>query len=223
VDDAGEFEASASTPFCFGRVGAEGVVGLDANDMGISATAGSIEVDGGWWWVVNLSKKRDLLVEEFAGTPPRRVEPRRRHAISTTPITVLVPGVIYTHRIQVAVPEAMLRLADEQRSLSTGTLLAGDLPMLDKDRDVLTAMCIGYLRAFPHRDPRPRTYQEIVDLLGGTWNHTRVRKQIERFREKLTKRDLYFEGPRANDDLAEYLVANRVLTGDDLQRLDAMA
>jgi hypothetical protein len=65
--DGEEFEVSPAQPFVFGRVDGDGVVGLDANDMGISAVAGSLESAWGVWWVVNQSTKRALILEHPTG------------------------------------------------------------------------------------------------------------------------------------------------------------
>lgn len=65
-----EFNAMPEHPFVFGRADADGVVGLDANDMGISATAGSVEWIWGLWWLVNYSRKRRLLLDDGTGDNP---------------------------------------------------------------------------------------------------------------------------------------------------------
>jgi hypothetical protein len=59
-----EFAVGTEGPFVFGRADAEDVVGLNPNDMGISAEAGSVECDGALWWVVNRSRKRPLLLDD---------------------------------------------------------------------------------------------------------------------------------------------------------------
>lgn len=48
-----QFEASEGHPFVFGRADADGVIGLNPEDMGISSVAGSVELTWGVWWVVN--------------------------------------------------------------------------------------------------------------------------------------------------------------------------
>ena len=92
-----EFDASPDQPFVFGRTDGEGVVGLDANDMGISTTAGSVEWIWGLWWLVNYSRKRRLLLDDGTGGQPQRLECGQRFAINVGRLTVLVPGAIYTH------------------------------------------------------------------------------------------------------------------------------
>ena len=51
------------------------------------------------------------------------------------------------------------------------------------------------------------------------WTVVTVRKQIERLKERASRIEVYFEGPHANYDLADYVVANGLLVQDDLARL----
>lgn len=143
-----EFRATQEQPFVFGRSDGDGLVGLDASDMGISAKAGSVEWAWGLWWLVNHSRKRRLLLEDGTGGPPQRLECGQRFAINVQRLTVLVPGAIYTHRIEVLVPEGHLARV-EGRRLTSGTLIAGDLRLSERDKDVLVAMFSGYLEDFP--------------------------------------------------------------------------
>jgi hypothetical protein len=46
-----------------------------------------------------------------------------------------------------------------------------------------------------------------------------VRKQIERLKERLARGGLYLNGPRANDELADHLIGNGLLTAADLSLL----
>ena len=83
---AGEtFSLSPDQPFVFGRADTDDIVGLDANDMGISAEAGSVECAWGLWWVVNRSRKRRLLLDDDGGGVPQRLDSGHRHAISVPP------------------------------------------------------------------------------------------------------------------------------------------
>ncbi len=43
-----------------------------------------------------------------------------------------------------------------------------------------------------------------------------MRKQVERLRTRLSRQGPPLEGPRANYDLAEYLLAHKVIGPDDL-------
>ncbi len=217
-----EFLASTQSPFVFGRTDADGVVGLDANDMGISAVAGSVETAWGVWWVVNQSTKRPLLIEHFGGPSQLRLAPGHRHAATTDRLSVLVPGAIYTHVLEVTLPEAY---AGELRGgvgrLTTGTLTGADVSISERERDALAALCAGYLESFPHRREHPNTYEEAANLLGGPpWSGDKVRKAVERVKARFaTKGEQYFEGPQANYDLAAHLITGGILSGEDLRRL----
>jgi hypothetical protein len=213
-----EFQVGLERPFVFGRADGNGVVGLDASDMGISSIAGSVEWAWGLWWLVNHSRKRRLLLDDGAGSQPQRLECGQRFAINVRRLAVLVPGAIYTHRIEVIIPEADLARVVGNR-ITSGTLLAGELRLSERDKDVLVAMFSGYLETFPHRTMRPRTYQQAAALLGSPWTSVTVRKQIERLKDRAAKVDVYFEGRHANYDLADHLVANGLLVHDDLERL----
>jgi hypothetical protein len=214
-----EFEVTPEQPFVFGRADGEGIVGLDASDMGISAIAGSVEWSWGLWWMVNHSRKRRLLLDDGSGGQPQRLECGQRFAINVRRLAVLVPGAVYTHRIEVIVPESHLARVEGSR-LTSGTLTTGDLRLSERDKDVLVALFSGYLEAFPRRSSRPRTYQQAAGLLGPPWTNVTVRKQIERLKERATRTGVYFEGPHANYDLADFLVSNGLLVPADLARLD---
>ncbi len=206
-------------PFVFGRETTGAVVGLDPQDMGISAVAGSVEWDRGLWWVVNRSAKCHLLLETTVGGAPQRLDSGQAHTISVTPMGILVEGAIRTHRLRVTVPDEELARYRADR-VSSGTLTAADLALSARDRAVLVAVCGGYLQEFPRQQRRPRTYEEAARLLGDPWTKHRVQKQMERLKKRVERRTgRYFEGLRANDELAEYLIDNRLLTTADLDRL----
>jgi hypothetical protein len=213
-----EFVVEAASPFIFGRSDGPGIVGLDPNDMGISGEAGSIEHEGGVWWVSNRSRKRRLLIDDGTTLQPRRLDRLMRHAITASTTTVLVPGAVYTHRLEVVLPDGAAAASRSSRTTS-GTLTADDLVLSNRDRAAVTALFMGYLLPFPRHDPRPRTYREAAASLGGEWTTVTVRKQVERMKERLRRRGLYFEGPRANDELAEYLLGEGALSRADLSLL----
>lgn len=215
--DEDEFPLEEDRPFVFGRARGDGVVGLDAGDMGISAIAGSIEWAWGLWWVVNRSTKRPLLVDIGDGSPPLRLACGLRHAVGVPRLSVLVPGIISTHRLEVVLPGTTAAPVDLER-LSSGTV-TGDLTLTDRDHDVVVALFSGYLEVFPRRQARPRTYQQAADLLGPPWTKTAVRKQLERLKERVAATGTYFDGPQANFDLADHLILNGLLTPADLDRL----
>lgn len=219
-----EFDIPPDRAFVFGRADADGVVGLDANDMGISAVAGSVRYESNVWWVVNLSHKRPLLLDEGPGNTPQRLDCGQRHAINVAPLSVLVPGAIFTHRIQVVLPDGQLACVQPVRE-SSGTLTSDDMQLTVDDRRALTATYCNYLRPFPFRDWTPLTYQEAADLLGTPkaqgkkWSKSKVRKQIERIRERLARAGVYFDGPQAKSHLGEYLVDNGIIGPEDLKLL----
>jgi hypothetical protein len=218
--DGAPFPVTAAEPFVFGRDDAPGVVGLDGDDMGISARAGSVEWAWNVWWVANLSGKRPLLLEIRAGGRPLVIDPGHRHAVTCDRVTVLVPGAIFTHVLEVIVPGSYTRhLRQSGSRTSTGTLLPDGPPLTDVDYDVLTALCRGYLESFPRRVEVPCSYAEAAAALGGRWTATRVRKRVERIKARFAAAGLYFDGPRANHDLATHLTVNALLTPVDLGRL----
>lgn len=210
------FSATAAKPFVFGRADAAGIVGLDPSDMGISAKAGGVEFAWGVWWVVNHSLKRRLLIEEPVARAPHRLECGDRYAITSSPLVVLVPGAVYTHRLQVLLPDAAVARLHVGEGLTSGTLTWDHVRLSDKDRLVLAAVFAGYLRSFPRHDARPLSYQEAAEALGPPWTRVTVRKQVERIRERFAREGLFFDGPRANDALAEHLVDNGLLVPGDL-------
>jgi hypothetical protein len=217
IVDGRPMEASDTRPLVFGRATvADEIVGLDPADMGISAVAGAVEFVWDVWWVHNRSAKRYLLLDDGAGVAPRRLDCGDRHAISSAQLTVLVPGAMFTHRLELRPDEEYLtRLHDVQPSTS-GTLTNDDIAMSDRDRQALVALLAGYLEPFPRYYPHPATYAEAAAKLGPPWDANRVRKQIERFRGRLAGLGIYIEGPRANYDLAEFLIANHLVTAADL-------
>jgi hypothetical protein len=213
-----EFAISPDRPFVFGRADADGVVGLDANDMGISAIAGSVRYESGFWWVVNLSHRCQLLLDDGPVGAPQRLDCGRRHAINAARLSVLVPGMIYTHRILVVVPVSQLACVEPARQ-SSGTLTAGDIWLSDRDRDALVATYCRYLEDIPRRERVYLSSRQAAELLGPPWTETKLRKQYERFKGNLARTGVYFDGPQAKSQLGEYLVDNAILVPDDLERL----
>ncbi len=212
-----EFTISPEQPFVFGRSDRDEVIGLDPNDMGISAVAGSVECVWGVWWVTNRSRKRRLFIDYGAGGTPQRLECGHRHAINVCRLSILVPGVIYTHRLEVLVPSSGLARLQGLHP-SSGTI-GPEVSLTERDREAVVALLSGYLEDFPRRRTRPATYQEAAELLGPPWTNTAVRKQIERLKDRLARSGVYFEGPHANYDLADHLIGHGLLVPADLQRL----
>jgi hypothetical protein len=217
------FTATEGDPFVFGRGDSDGIVGLDADDMGISAEAGSVERDHGLWWVVNRSRKRRLLLELEPGQDHVRLACGVRHAVTRTPTVVLVPGAVYTHRLEVHVPADDLAIHTPAAGRTSSTITQGDLALPEKDRLVLAGLFSGYLRPFPRRDPRPLQYGELAELLGGGWTQKKASKHVERIKERFAKHGVYFEGLRANEAMAEFVLDNGIVGTDELADVDAGA
>ena len=196
------------------------VTGLDSQDMGISRRALAVEFDQGVWWLANLSAKRNLLLDPGYGSAMITLRPRQRHAIAASPLGVLVPGAIYTHRIDVHVPEDALALRRTSDLSASGTITAEDLHLTESDRRALAAVFSPLLRAWPRRGAHPLSYQEAADLLGAGWTGTAVRKHLERIRQRLADSGTFFDGLHAKDDLGQYLLDNGVLTASDLVGVD---
>jgi hypothetical protein len=97
------YELREDESFTFGRSD-ECTVRLSPEDRGISRLAGSIERDGGTWWVLNRSSVRPLGVVDQRGF--RRVlAPGRRQAVEA-PLRVVVDGAQSSHALLIDVPRA---------------------------------------------------------------------------------------------------------------------
>jgi hypothetical protein len=197
-----------------------GVIGLDSQDMGISRRALAVEFDQGVWWLANLSAKRNLLLDSGFGSAMITLRPGQRHAIAVSPLGVLVPGAIYTHRLDIHVPDDALALRRPSELGASGTITAEDLHLTESDREALAAVFSPLLRAWPRRGAHPLSYQEGADLLGPGWTGTAVRKHLERIRQRLADSGTFFAGSHAKDDLGQYLLDNGVLTAADLALVD---
>ncbi|MDQ6947784.1 MAG: hypothetical protein M3256_16340 [Actinomycetota bacterium] len=211
-----QFRLRADRPFQFGRADADGVVGLDAEDMGISAVAGSVESAWGLWWVVNRSRKRQLLLDRGAGVVLDCLASGQRFAINVVRFDVLVPGAIYTHRLEVVVPADELAPFEARRP-QVGTTRRFHLS--EPDRDALVAVLSDYLQSFPHRTTPARTYRQAAELLGLPWTMATVRKQIEQLKERVTRSGISLDGAEATFDLADHLICTGLLEPDDLNRV----
>jgi hypothetical protein len=193
-----------------------GVVGLDPQDMGISARALAVEFDQGVWWLANLSAKRNLLLDAGYGSAIITLRPGQRHAIAVSPLGVLVPGAIFTHRLDVHVPETSLAVRRPGEYGASDTIAGEELHLTKSDRAALTAVYSPLLRSWPRRGAHPLSYQEAAHLLGTGWTGTAVRKHFERVRQRLAEGGTFFEGSHAKDDLGQYLLDNALLTAADL-------
>jgi len=208
------FVVPRSRPFYFGRADGPDVVGLEASDRGISSYAGSVEWDGRWF-VTNPSHKCQLLLDEGRGGGVLSLDCLHAHAINVERLAVWVRGSIRRHPIVVTVPVEDLPRVDLNRPPTrpgtvTGATLNG------AERLVVVALFEGYLLSPPRHEPHPRSYAEAAERLADGRTRDSARKQIEHLRERLRKQDLYFEGPHANYEMAEYFIRYKLITADDL-------
>lgn len=231
VEVAGErFELDPGTDFTFGRdpsvctVG----IGLDPLDQGISRLAGSVASDrAGLWWITNRSVTRTLHVvdaETGIGVPlpvGRENWPPPRHPVDRPSLTVVVAGAIMTHAISVTAAKSDLPPAEALPPLYDVVQTRNLLPRLtDRQRQALVAMAEGYLLRFPRYRPEPRTYEEAAERVG--LPPTTVRKRVENVRRLLVEAGVPgLEGGDARRNLTEWLLANRLITTDDLDHLAA--
>lgn len=105
-------------------------------DLGL---AGSVEYSAGLWWVANRSAKRPLLIESATGHAPRRLGSGHRHVVNVSPLAVLVPGAIFTHRIEVLLPDEVLAAFRVDAPAPSGKITLGVLVPPERDRHALLA------------------------------------------------------------------------------------
>jgi hypothetical protein len=205
--------------FTFGRA-QSCTLCLDPDDRGISRLAGSVEHDGGTWWVWNRSSARPLEVVDDLGI--RTVlAPGRRLAVAG-PLTVVAEGSARRHALDVTVsnPPAPLTVVpgDEEAEGASPAATAATVVVNDQDRLALVALFAGYLESFPRYDPRPRSYADAAAALG--WPRTTLVKRIEYLRTRLTNAGVpNLLGDAALPHLAEWALTTRVLSRSDLVRL----
>lgn len=203
--------------FQFGRVEHPDrqIVGLDADDLGISRLAGAIEYRDGVWVLTNLSSTTSLYVDPGGGRPVHTLQPGEAYLLDGV-VGIEVRGQIRMHRIEV---RAMASVRATRPPDATGrATVVPTIRLTDAERDALTALFSGYLREFPRRTTTPLSYAEAGELLG--LPGTTVRRRIEHIREKLKGIEVYIEGPHAQKDLAAYVLDRGLITPADLERLD---
>ena len=222
------FHLEPEVAFTFGRDPTICTVclGADPIDQGISRLAGSITCDNGVWWIVNRSSSRSLHVvdgETGIGVPlpvARDNWPSPRHAVDRPRLTILVPGEVLTHALSVRVAGDGLPPAETVPAPGDVVRTRNLLPHLtDKQRQALVAMVEGYLLRFPRYQPEPRTYEEAAARIG--LPSSTVRKRIENVRRLLVEGGVPgLEGGDARRNLAEWLLSHRLITEQDVVRLD---
>jgi hypothetical protein len=204
------YALNAGVEFSFGRA-TSCTVCLDPNDLGISRVAGSVEADGGTWWVVNRSATRLLSVIDGIGF--RSVlPPGRRYAVEGR-VRVVVDGSSGSHELDVNGP---VRVAPVEMPMPGERTIVGENVMINHDdRAALTALLAGYLEDGPCYDPHPKSYQAAGARLG--LPPSTVRKRIEYLRSRLDKAGVpNMTGWNALPNLAEYVLTTGIITKDDL-------
>jgi hypothetical protein len=197
-------------PFTFGRSG-DCTVCLDPADTGISRRAGSLEHEGGTWWLVNRSSLRPLAVTDELGF--RSVlAPGRRLAVEA-PARVTVDGTTASHVLAVTVPRA--GEAAEPAAVGLATSVGEGVLVSEADRAAMVALFAGYLEDPPRYDPYPKSYAAAAARLG--WPRTTLVKRIEYLRTRLTNAGVpNLTGWNALPGLAEYAITARLISKDDL-------
>ncbi len=207
---------SAAEPFTFGR-GERSSACLDPDDVGISRLAGSIEAEGGTWWVVNRSSVRPLTVVDELGIRTV-VAPGRRLAVEAT-VTVVVEGSTRRHALRVEGAGLSRPAGSDQVETGLPTSMGEGVLVNDADRQAMAALFAGYLEDFPRYDPHPRSYADAAARLG--WPRTTLVKRIEYLRSRLTEAGVpNLVGENALDHLAEYALTTGFITKADLAALE---
>jgi len=210
-ETAYELSAFRAGEFSFGRA-RSCTVCLDASDLGISRISGSVETDGGTWWVINRSTTRPLSVIDGLGF--RSVlPPGRRYAVEGR-VRVVVDGSYGSHELDISGP---VRAAPAVGSVHGEPTAVGENVLINyDDRTALTALLAGYLEDGPRYDPHPKSYQAAGARLG--LPPSTVRKRIEYLRSRLDKAGVpNMTGWNALPSLAEYVLTTGIITKDDLR------
>lgn len=207
----------------FGR-GTTCDVVLDPADTSISRTAGSVSADSsGAVWITNLSSALPLVAVDPFGF--RSVLAPSRRVVVDGRASILVDGATGSHHLEVqcarpAVPPGAATSGQDPAEPDPGqaTRIGADVVVNDQDRLALVALFAGYLDAPPRYDPNPKSYQAAAARLG--WPRTTLVKRIEYLRTRLTVAGVpNLQGFNALSHLAEYVIAGRILTRDDLRLL----
>ncbi|MDG6106176.1 hypothetical protein Daura_20375 [Dactylosporangium aurantiacum] len=175
--------------------------------------------------MTNLSNKRVLHVVDTGGIaaplPVARTGwPVSRRALDQPTMTILVAGEAWTYAVSVEGPPADAGTSTPAPvdPVSTRDVV---LHLTDNRREVLVALARGYLRPYPHYDPKPRGYDDVAAQLRLT--RTQVTRRVEDIREILV--DAGVEGLDSGRDgrraLCEWLLSMRLVTVADLDWLAA--
>jgi hypothetical protein len=126
----------------------------------------------------------------------------------------VVDGSAGSHELDITgpprLPVAGESAPGEPTAIGEGVLITPE------DRAALVALFAGYLQDGPRYDPNPKSYNAAAARLG--WPAPTVRKRIEHLRYRLNKAGVpNMTGWNALTNLAEYVLANRTITKDDLR------
>jgi hypothetical protein len=195
----------------FGR-GLDCTVCLSDVDVKVSRHAGVLECVGDIWFLANTSRTQMSVVDEFGMRSV--VQPSRRVAVEG-PVWAVVDGE-RSYRVHIEVPVAS---PDRVKPPSEGVPTAfGERSLASEtDRLAMVVLFAQYLEDSPRPNPQPTTYQAAAARL--QWSESSLRRRIERLRDRLAKAGVpNMHGPNAMPNLAEYALATRLITKDDLRR-----
>lgn len=205
--------ATPDAPVTFGRD--EGcTICLDPGDTGVSRVAGEVHWGDGVWWLENRSRTRPLIVSDDQIL--RNVLPQgRRHPLDVVTRVVVDGTRPYTLIVTPHLAGAPGPAGDAPEGLPTSAGL--NARVSDSDRLALAALFENYV-GNPSRVDGIRSYEAAAARLGQS--RDQVRRRVENLRERLYQDGArQLKGAAAMQHLAEFALANGLLTADDLPRL----
>ncbi|OLB80168.1 MAG: hypothetical protein AUI14_07745, partial [Actinobacteria bacterium 13_2_20CM_2_71_6] len=157
----GEHRTAPGDSVSFGR-SAGCTICLDPDDPAISRLAGTVEHDGGVWWLTNSSGSRQLAVVDELGfrsvlAPGRRVPVEGR-------LRVIVDG-RRSHELVLHGPAPSTE-AGPPTETGVPTSVGEGVLVNDADRRALVALFAGYLEEGARYDPYPKSYAAAAARLG---------------------------------------------------------
>lgn len=205
-----EYTVIKGQSFTFGR--AEScTVCLGSDDTSISRRAGNVDWENGVWWLTNASNTSPLDIVDDIGLPSV-LAPGRRTALEGR-MRVIVTGMNRRHELVADAPAAAI--VDVHWATGLPTRNGNGVSITDADRYTLVALFAGYLQEGPLYRPEPKKYEAAAKRLGVP--RTTVVKRIEHLRNRLDAAGVPdMHGPYALANLAEYVLAARIITKDDL-------
>jgi hypothetical protein len=210
-----EHVAGPDQELTFGR-SRECTICLDPDDVALSRIAGKLDCHEGIWWLTNTSGTRPLSVVDELGL--RNVLPPGRRTAIEAPTRIVVDGAgRRRHSLLVEVEAAAVTgVAAAGTGLPTAT--GAEVLITEDDRLAMVALFAGYLEDPSRYDPRPRSYLAAGARLN--LPDSTVRKRIEYLRTRLDAAGVpNMTGPDALVNLAEYAIARRLVTREDLALL----